>query len=129
MERQLPAHRHWKEGRICADQAFFVSETGKAQGIPTLLFLGQGSSGGHAWVGYMGEAGKWNLEVARYREQNFVAGSAWDPHTWRRVTDAQIRFLFKEPATGANVLRGRLLMRWALLNKTAEFYPRLLGIA
>ena len=33
------------------DQAYFISVTGKAKGVPTVLFLGQGRSGGHAWVG------------------------------------------------------------------------------
>src|SRR5690606_29041781 len=49
--------------------------------------------------------------------------------SWRRITDSQVRFLFKEPAVGPNVLRSRLFMRWAQLNKDAEFYLRLLGLA
>ena len=37
-----------KRGGICADQAFFVSQTAKSKGVPALFFLGQGRSGGHA---------------------------------------------------------------------------------
>lgn len=117
-----------KKGGICADQAFFTSQVGKALGIPTVLLLGQGSSGGHAWIGYVGEAGRWNFEVARYSDQKYVSGSGWDPQTWRWVTDAQLRFLF-QASPGASGLRSRLLTRWALMNREAEFYPRLLVLA
>ncbi len=58
-----------KRGGICADQAFFVSETGKAKGIPTILFMGQGRSGGHAWVGYLAERGQWELDVNRIKSE------------------------------------------------------------
>ena len=118
-----------KKGGICADQAYFVSMAGKAQGIPTVLLMGQGNSGGHAWVGYVGTPGKWTLDVARYREGNYTSGATWDPQTWRRITDSQLALLNREPNTTAAALRGRLLARWALMNKTAEDYPRLLGIA
>jgi hypothetical protein len=118
-----------KKGGICADQAFFVEQTGKSQGIPTILLTGQGVTGGHAWVGYMGESARWTMDVARYKSERYVAGAAWEPQTWRRVTDAQLRFLFKEPATGPAVLRSRMLMLWAQINEDAAFQPRLLGLA
>ncbi|NDG71102.1 MAG: hypothetical protein EBY32_07315, partial [Proteobacteria bacterium] len=37
-----------KNGGICIDQAYFAAYTGKALGLPTVLFNGQGSNGGHA---------------------------------------------------------------------------------
>ncbi len=118
-----------KKGGICADQAYFVAMAGKAQGLPTVLLMGQGSTGGHAWVGYMGSPGQWMLDVARYDEQNFVSGTAWDPQTWKRITDAQLLFLTKAPASEVRALRGRLLTRWALMNRGEDYYPRLLGLA
>lgn len=119
-----------KKGGICADQAFFVSMTGKAQGIPTVMLMGQGTSGGHAWVGYMGSAGKWTMDVAKYADQHYTAGSTYDPQTWKRITDAQMDFLNKQPdADSPASLRGHLLTRWAMMNHDSEWYPRLLGIA
>ena len=41
-----------EKGGICVDQAYFSSMAGKAKGIPTLTFVGQGSGGGHAWFGF-----------------------------------------------------------------------------
>lgn len=117
------------KGGICADQAYFVAMAGKAQGIPTVLLFGQGTTGGHAWVGYEGGPGKWSLNVARYREGNYTSGRTYDPQTWNRLTDAQLAFLTREPANAASALRGRLLMHWALINKTADSYPALLGLA
>ncbi len=117
------------KGGICADQAYFVSMAGKAQGIPSIMLQGQGTTGGHAWVGYMGSPGKWSLDVARYREGKYTSGVTWDPQTWRRITDSQLVLLNREPNTTNAALKGRLLARWALMNKSAENYPRLLGIA
>jgi hypothetical protein len=37
-----------KQGGICVDQAYYASMAGKALGLPTLFFTGQGSDGGHA---------------------------------------------------------------------------------
>ena len=42
-----------ERGGICVDQAYFSSMSGKAKGIPTLTFVGQGSGGGHAWFGFL----------------------------------------------------------------------------
>jgi hypothetical protein len=117
------------KGGICADQAYFVAMAGKAQGIPTVLLFGQGTTGGHAWVGYEPGPGKWSLNVARYKEGNYTSGLTYDPQTWRRLSDAQLGFLTREPANAASALRGRLLMHWALLNKETEIYPQLLGLA
>ena len=36
------------QGGICVDQAYFASIAGKAKGIPTIYFAGQGTDGGHA---------------------------------------------------------------------------------
>ncbi|NBT49539.1 MAG: hypothetical protein EBT07_17325, partial [Actinobacteria bacterium] len=44
-------------GGICVDQAYFAAMTGKAKGLPTLYFSGQGDDGGHAWFGYMDSPG------------------------------------------------------------------------
>ncbi|MFM7375129.1 MAG: hypothetical protein ACKO39_08255, partial [Chthoniobacterales bacterium] len=81
-------------GGICVDQAYFASIAGKAKGIPTLFFSGQGSDGGHAWFGYLrGADGKWELDAGRYLNQNYAVGQALDPQTWLPISDHELLFL------------------------------------
>jgi tetratricopeptide (TPR) repeat protein len=82
-----------KNGGICIDQAYFAAFAGKALGLPTVLFNGQGSSGGHAWFGYMGRPDKWELHCGRDPNQNLVTGIALDPQTWQPVSDHELRQL------------------------------------
>lgn len=82
-----------REGGICVDQAYFATEAGKARGVPTLLFLGAGLDGRHAWFGYLDGEKKWQLDAGRYAEQRFITGQAYDPQTWRRLTDHEVQFL------------------------------------
>jgi hypothetical protein len=118
-----------KKGGICADQAYFVAMAGKAQGIPTVLLFGQGTTGGHAWVGYEGAPGNWTLNVARYKEGNYTSGRTYDPQTWRSLTDSQLAFLTREPTNSASALKGRLLMHWAQMHKLEDWYPAMLGLS
>jgi hypothetical protein len=82
-----------RDGGICVDQAYFATEAGKARGVPTLLFLGSGLDGRHAWFGYLDGDQKWQLDAGRYAEQRFVTGLAYDPQTWRQLSDHELRFL------------------------------------
>jgi hypothetical protein len=82
-----------KEGGICVDQAYYATQTGKARGVPTLLFGGAGRDGRHAWFGYLGSGRKWVLDAGRYTEQRFVTGEAFDPQTWLRLSDHELDFL------------------------------------
>ena len=82
-----------KNGGICIDQAYFAAFTGKALGLPTILFSGQGTNGGHAWFGYMSGSNKWALDCGRDPNQNLVTGTALDPQTWQPVSDHDIRQL------------------------------------
>ena len=115
-----------KRGGICADQAHFVAHTGKSKGIPTLFFFGQGRSGGHAWVGYLERPGKWELNVARYEGENYPVGVAWDPQTWRRLTDAQFRILVKDMVANQRYEMLQLILQWAGLNHDRPSYRALL---
>lgn len=88
----LPNIELW--GGICVDQAYFAFIAGKAKGIPTLFFAGQGMDGGHAWFGYLrGEGGRWELDAGRYLNQNYVVGQALDPQTWLPVSDHELLYL------------------------------------
>lgn len=82
-----------RDGGICVDQAYFATEAGKARGIPTLLFAGAGSEGRHAWFGFLGENRQWQLDAGRYAEQRYITGLAFDPQTWRLLSDHEIQFL------------------------------------
>jgi len=81
------------EGGICVDQAYFASEAGKARGVPTLLFMGSGQDGRHAWFGFLDQEGKWRLDAGRYAEQRLVTGVALDPQTWTVISDHELQFL------------------------------------
>ena len=80
-------------GGICTDQAYFACLAGKARGIPTLYFAGQGQDGGHAWFGYLRGNGQWELDAGRFFEQRYTVGQALDPQTWLPVTDHELLFL------------------------------------
>ena len=82
-----------QNGGICVDQAYFASGAGKARGIPTLLFRGEGLDGRHAWFGFLDGNQAWQLDAGRYAEQRFVTGLAQDPQTWTDLTDHELKFI------------------------------------
>jgi len=82
-------------GGICVDQAYFAAMTGKAKGLPTLYFSGQGEDGGHAWFGFMDSPGRWETDCGRYESQNYPVGNAVDPQTWKAISDTELIFLAK----------------------------------
>ena len=82
-----------KSGGICIDQAYHAALCGKSLGLPTIMFSGQGSNGGHAWFGYMSSTSKWELDCGRDSSQNLVTGTGLDPQTWQPVSDHDIQQL------------------------------------
>ena len=82
-----------RAGGICVDQAYYAMIAGKAHGLPTLFFTGQGKDGGHAWFGFMKRDDKWELDVGRYSQQNYAVGQALDPQTWQPISDHQLQLL------------------------------------
>ena len=83
------------KGGICVDQGYFAAMAGKAKGLPTLFFTGQGDSGGHAWFGYLDAPGRWVTDCGKYAEENYPVGQAMDPQTWKPITDTELTFLAK----------------------------------
>jgi tetratricopeptide (TPR) repeat protein len=81
------------DGGICVDQAYFAMIAGKARGLPTLYFSGQGADGGHAWFGYLKAPDRWELDCGRYENQNYAVGEALDPQTWTPINDHELEFL------------------------------------
>jgi len=82
-----------QQGGICVDQAYYSMIAGKAHGLPTLFFAGQGVDGGHAWFGYLKGTDRWELDCGKYINQNFSAGIALDPQTWTSISDHQLAFI------------------------------------
>lgn len=80
-------------GGICVDQAYFAMLCGKAKGLPTLFFTGQGADGGHAWFGYMKSNDRWELDCGRYATQNYAIGKALDPQSWKPISDHDLLLL------------------------------------
>ncbi|MGC9261515.1 MAG: hypothetical protein ACP5I8_15745 [Phycisphaerae bacterium] len=78
-------------GGVCADQAFFASEVGKAIGVPTAYDTGMSGVVGHAWVGFLQQVGNqaaWNFSVGRYSEYRGVVGIVQNPVTRRPEPDS-----------------------------------------
>lgn len=118
-----------KQGGICMDQAFFVAQTGKAKGVPTLLFTGQGVSGEHAWVGYLNSSGRWDMDVAKFRSENYPTGQAYDPQTWQLISDAELAGLIHGLGAQQGFGAGQKLLQWAALNQDHELYGEILKLA
>lgn len=82
-----------KSGGICVDQAHYAAQAGKALGLPTLFFTGQGPDGGHAWFGFLESPNRWNLEAGRYSRGDYPTGTALDPQTWQPINDHELELL------------------------------------
>ena len=95
-------------GGICTDQAYFASLAGKAKGIPTLYFAGQGKDGGHAWFGFLRGGGRWEMDAGRYLRQNYTTGLALDPQTWLPISDHELLFLSKTEAASPSMQAARV---------------------
>lgn len=79
-------------GGVCADQAHFACQVGRAIGVPSAVASGQGSSVGHAWVGYLRVRGNnawWDFSEGRYEDYTKVRGSVRDPQRRTRVPDGE----------------------------------------
>ncbi|MDP6858370.1 MAG: hypothetical protein QF426_00990 [Verrucomicrobiales bacterium] len=118
-----------KKGGICMDQSYFASHAAKAQGIPSILFMGQGRSGGHAWVGFLESRGRWKLNAARWASEKYPVGFAYDPQTWDRISDTQFEFILKSSGDSPSHGKGKIVLSWALLNQGSPQFQPLLQVS
>ena len=102
-----------QRGGICVDQAYFAAIAGKAKGLPTLFFTGQGDSGGHAWFGYMESPGRWETDCGRYAQENYPVGQAMDPQIWKPISDTELVFLAKNRERSPTFQQARLWTDYA----------------
>ena len=109
-------------GGICVDQAYYAAMSGKAHGIPTLYFSGQGSGGGHAWFGYLKSAGNWDLDCGRYSSQNYPVGDAKDPQTWQVVNSEELEFFSKGEKRQRSMLKSKIELSWARIHRDKDYY-------
>ncbi len=108
-------------GGICVDQAYFAMVAGKARGLPTLYFVGQGTDGGHAWFGYMKGSDRWDLDCGRYLNQGYAVGTALDPQTWLPINDHALQSLAKNFRRTPDYLASQAdLAMAALFERTAD---------
>ena len=117
------------KGGICMDQSYFASHAAKSQGIPSILFMGQGRSGGHAWVGFLESRGRWRLNAARWANEKYPVGFAYDPQTWDRISDTEFEFILKSNGDSPSHSKGKLVLAWALLNRGASLFQPILQVA
>jgi tetratricopeptide (TPR) repeat protein len=100
-------HNIHQQTGICVDQAYYAMIAGKARGLPTLLFTGQGSDGGHAWFGYMKSDNRWELDCGRYKNQNYAVGQALDSQTWLPISDHELEVRAKGLREGLEFFSSR----------------------
>ncbi|HEY5770634.1 MAG TPA: tetratricopeptide repeat protein [Terrimicrobium sp.] len=100
-------HNIHQQTGICVDQAYYAMIAGKARGLPTLFFTGQGSDGGHAWFGYMKSDNRWELDCGRYKNQNYAVGQALDSQTWLPISDHELEVRAKGLREGLEFFSSR----------------------
>jgi hypothetical protein len=84
-----------KHGGICADQAYFTTTVAKSLGIPAVYTIGQDSTTGHAWAGFVRMDGKkpvWDVS-GRYDSYKGVTGVYRNPQTGQAQNDAVLAML------------------------------------
>lgn len=104
-----------KVGGICVDQAYFASQAGKIQGLPTIEFLGSGLDGRHAWFGFLTPDGKWEMDAGRYADQRFITGHGFNPQTWAFISDHEVSFLGSSYHRSQSYYKSQLHYHWARL--------------
>ena len=115
-----------QRGGICVDQAYYAATLGKARGIPTLYFHGQGNDGGHAWFGFLQRNGKWNFDCGRYDSQNYPVGYAYDPQTWQELNDVTLQNIARNFSRDEKFEPAQTAITWAKMNPDAANYRQIL---
>ncbi|MEZ5406254.1 MAG: hypothetical protein R3F23_08880 [Verrucomicrobiia bacterium] len=112
-----------KKNGICIDQAYFSFLSGKAKGLPTLVFSGAGKSGYHAWFGYMKADDRWEMDAGRYKTDGYAVGQAIDPQTRLPITDHELESISSHITSTAAYQQSQNLL--LLVNLAASLTPPL----
>ncbi len=100
-----------QKGGVCIDQAYFAAITAKANGIPAMIFTGEGERGGHAWFGFKASPQEWNFKTGRYQGDKLVAGFVTDPQT-RETIKEQTLYLLTDPQRRQSSYREASRLTW-----------------
>lgn len=114
-----------KRNGICIDQAYFSFLSGKAKGLPTLVFSGAGKSGYHAWFGYMKADDQWEMNAGRYTTDGYVVGETIDPQTRQSINDHQLEIISSRMTSTPVYQQSQNLL--ILAGLTASLKPSLLN--
>lgn len=85
-----------KVGGVCLEQAYYVSNAGKAIGVPCVLIIGQSATVGHAWAGVCQARGSgygWDLEEGCFGEYKKLRGNIVDPQSRQRLAAPELNLL------------------------------------
>lgn len=115
------------KGGLCVDQAYLTTHTAKAKGIPSIMFMGRGNSGTHAWIGAMKSYGNWGFDFVKFRNEDYPVGQSYDPQTGKRLRDSECKFFIRN--TGSKVALSRTYLIWAFVNKENCEYKKSLQLA
>lgn len=102
-------------GGICVDQAYYAVLCARAYGIPALLFAGEGKRGPHAWFAYLKDRNRWEMDVGRYRYDNYDTGHALNPQTNEMMTDHDVRFQCDRSLQPARYAQAAQMARLAVM--------------
>lgn len=105
-------------GGVCADQAYFAAQVGKAIGIPTAFISGRNAEVAHAWLGFLeakGGKAAWNFDSGRYDGYKGVRGEAIDPQTRKRIPDSALALIADSSAANTQGRRIAIAMTDASL--------------
>jgi hypothetical protein len=111
-----------EHGGVCADQAYFAAQVGKAIGVPTAYISGRNAEVSHAWIGYLetrnGRA-SWNFDSGRYDGYKGVRGETLDPQTRKRIPDSSLALLADTSAANTIARRNAIALTDAALRLAA----------
>ncbi len=86
-----------KVGGVCAEQAYYVANAGKAVGVPAVSITGRSPTMAHAWAGVLHMRGSnaysWSLEEGCFGEYRKLRGNLIDPQSRERISSAELHLL------------------------------------
>ncbi|MCC5788164.1 MAG: hypothetical protein JJT75_00900 [Opitutales bacterium] len=119
-------------GGICTDQGYYAVLTARANGIPAMIFTGMGVRGGHAWMGFMRDEDRWEMDVGRYEYDEYMIGHTINPQTNRRMSDHDVTLStarsFRGGGVSESLARYRLGETLARLGESRGAYQSLRAV-
>jgi hypothetical protein len=83
----------FKQGGVCAEQAYYSAHAGKAIGVPATVIGGRSGDMAHAWVGFLqlrGGGPAWNMDEGHFGDYENLEGTVADPLTGGTISDTRL---------------------------------------